>query len=226
MYAAETCAALGRRPDGLHAVHADPYVSVASYFACAAHVAAASVLAFERLERELREEGAPPALRGRLRRAAREERRHVEITATLALSFGAEPLAAIIEPFEWRSLYEIARENVVEGVVRETYGAAVALFRAEHARDPEMRAALSEIAHDECRHAQLAWDLHAWICSWLGEAERRHVEAARIEAIEDLREALRAEPADELATIAGVPRAADAFELFESLFSNASQRAA
>lgn len=216
----------GRRTEGLHAVDVDPYASVASYFANAAHLEAASVLAFERLERELREQGAPPALIGRMRRAAREERRHVEIMSELARSFGAEPLPATAEPFVPRALFEIARENVIEGVVRETFGAAVALFRAERAGTPELRSALSEIAHDECRHAQLSWDLHAWMWSWLGAAERREVEAARNAAIEELREAIAVEPADEIVEIAGVPRAPEAKELFDGLFESAWKKVA
>ncbi|MBS2019999.1 MAG: ferritin-like domain-containing protein [Deltaproteobacteria bacterium] len=222
----KSCVMEGRRPDGLHAVQVDAYASVAHYFANAAHLEAAAVLAFERLERELREEGAPPALIGRLRRATREERRHVEITSELARSFGAEPLPATAEPFTPRSLFEIARENVVEGVVRETYGAAVALFRAERASTPELRSALSEIAHDECRHAQLSWDMHAWMWSWLREHEREQIDAARLAAIEELREALRAEPAAELVEIVGVPRAAEAAELFDGLFAHAWKTAA
>lgn len=220
------CAMEGRRPDGLHGVDVDAYASVASYFANAAHLEAAAVLAFERLERELREEGAPPALIGRLRRATREERRHVEITSELARRFGAEPLPATAEPFTPRSLFEIARENVIEGVVRETYGAAVALFRAERAGTPELRTALSEIAYDECRHAQLSWDMHAWMWSWLREHEREQIEVARLAAIEELREALRAEPAPELVAVVGVPRASEAAELFEGLFAHAWKTAA
>lgn len=220
------CVSEGRRTDGLHAVDVDAFSSVGTYFANAAHLEAAAVLAFERLERELREQGAPPGLIGRMRRAARDERRHVEITSELARSFGAEPLPATAEPFASRSLFEIARENVIEGVVRETFGAAVALFRTERAATPKLRAALSEIAHDECRHAQLSWDMHAWMWSWLGAAERKAIEAARMAAIEELREAIAAEPAEEIVTVAGVPRASEAKELFDGLFANAWKRVA
>lgn len=223
---ANACAVEGRRTHGVHVVEVEPYASVGAYFASSAHLEAAAVLAFERLARELREQGAPPALIGRMRRAAREERRHVEIISELARSFGAEPLPATAEPFEPRSLFEIARENVIEGVVRETFGAAVALFRAERAGTPQLRAALSEIAHDECRHAQLSWDLHAWMWAWLGAAERKAIETARVAAIEELRAAIEAEPADEIVTVAGVPRASEARELFDGLFESAWKKVA
>ncbi len=215
------CAIEGRRTDGLHPVEVDSFATVAGYFANAAHLEAAAVLAFDRLAVELRGHGAPPALLGRLRRAAREERRHVEIASALARRFGAEPLGASAEPFAPRSLVDIARENVVEGVVRETFGAALALYRGEHAHDAHVRASLAEIAEDECRHAQLSWDLHAWLWESLDEAERRDVEAARLHAMSELRDALRMEPADELVMVAGVPRSAEALTMWSGLFDQA-----
>jgi len=220
------CAVEGRRPEGLHPVDSDSFASAASYFANAAHLEAAAVLAFERLAVELRAHGAPPALLGRLRRAAREERRHVEIASALATRFGAEPLGATAEPFVPRPLVDIARENVIEGVVRETFGAAVALFRGEHAGDACVRESLAEIAEDECRHAQLSWDLHAWLWELLGEDERLDVEAARVRAIGELREALWKEPAEELVVVAGVPRSAEALALWTGLFDHAWTAAA
>lgn len=216
------CGAIeGRRPTGLHEIEAAPYVSVGQYFANAAHLEAAAVLAFERLEVELRANSAPRALLGRLRRATRDERRHVEITSALARRFGAEPIAAVADPMRARSLVDIALENVVEGVVRETYGATIALFRAARAQDLGVRAAAIEIAEDECRHAQLSWDLHAWLLARLDEKARAHVENARLAAIEALREELGAEPAPELADLVGVPRPAEARRLFEGVFAHA-----
>jgi hypothetical protein len=51
--------------------------------------------------------------------------------------------------------------------------AAASLAReAEGARSPELRAALGEIAADEARHAQLAWDVLAWTLS-VGNADLR-----------------------------------------------------
>ncbi len=53
-------------------------------------------------------------------------------------------------------------ENAVEGCVRETYGAVRGLVEAQTSRDRGIRHARKSIAADECRHAELAWAVHAW----------------------------------------------------------------
>jgi hypothetical protein len=212
------CPVEGRRPAGLHGVGGDPYASVADYFAIAAHLEAAAVLAFERMGADLARHGAPAVLLARVRRAAREERQHVVVTSALARRFGGEPLPAHTDSVVERSLFDIALENVVEGVVRETYGAAVALFRAQRAEDRVIRRALTGIAADECRHAELSWALHEWIGKRLTKDEQAALEQARLEAIETLRRSLDAEPHDDLARLVGVPSASDAAYLHGRLF--------
>lgn len=208
----------GRRPAGLRAIDTKPLESLASYFASSAHLEAAAVIAFDNLAIELRAHHAPAALVRRLHRAAREEERHVVLAARLARRFGAEPLVAVADPIRARSLLEIAIENVVEGVVRETYAAAVVSFRAECAGDLEVRAAAADIARDERGHAQLSWDMHTWLCSRLAPHELAQVEAARETAIEELRAETRAEPNATIADLAGVPSADDAASIFEAIF--------
>jgi hypothetical protein len=46
---------------------------------------------------------------------------------------------------------------------------------------------MGSIAADECRHAELAWAVHAWALPRLTEDERRRVESAMSEAVAELR---------------------------------------
>jgi hypothetical protein len=55
-----------------------------------------------------------------------------------------------------------------------------------HAHDADVRAAYTTIAVDETRHAQLAWDLHAWFLSRLGAEGRKAVLVAQRRAIANL----------------------------------------
>jgi hypothetical protein len=155
----------GRRPEG----HEDPAQVVArcdlgAWLARAAHLETASVPAFDRLARELAAHGAPASLVARARAAKRDERRHTRVMTALARRLGAQvPDSPPFKIQQVRTLEEIAVENAVEGCVRETLGAVVARHQATWAADPHIRAAMRMIARDEARHADLAWDVDAWI---------------------------------------------------------------
>jgi hypothetical protein len=177
----------GRRTSGAAEPCGDA-TGIADYLARSAYLEAVSVVAFERLAREISAHGAPEELTSLARRAAREEVEHADAVWRLASIFGA---TAPIErpslvPSEVRSLYEIAVENAVEGCVRETYGAAVGVFRAARATDAAVREAMQAIAEEECGHAELSWRILRWTLSQLDEAERR----AMGRAMRDAREAL------------------------------------
>jgi hypothetical protein len=119
-----------------------------------ARLEAASIPAFQVLTRELRARRAPVALVSAAMCAVQDEVRHRRATAALARRYGAEPMRPSFGPTPVdRTLEAIATENAVEGCVRETYGALVALWQARHARDPVVAAAMAPIAADETRHA-------------------------------------------------------------------------
>jgi len=84
----------------------------------------------------------------------------------------------------------------------------VAHVQATRAQDPTIRAAMSAIAQDETRHAELSWRLHRWSLRKLTEAQRANVRRAMAEAASALRAELRVEPEPELEKRAGVPSAA------------------
>jgi hypothetical protein len=173
----------GRRPEGLEPATATASAcAVGQYFAEAAHLEAASVHAFRRLERELRAHGAPSSLVAGARRALRDEVRHARLTRRLARTHGSAPAPVRVAASAPRSLEAIAVENAVEGCVRETFAALLAVYQARAAADPEVRAAMASIAPDETRHAELAWAVDDWLQTRLDRSARRRVRRARRDA--------------------------------------------
>jgi hypothetical protein len=155
--------------------------------AALSYLEAVSVHAFERLASELAVHRAPAQLLRAARRARRDEVRHTAMTARLARERGGSPrLPDAPAPFRARPLLEMAIENAVEGCVRETYGAVQGLVEAQTARDRGIRRAMKSIAADECRHAELAWAVHAWAMPRLRERERLEVERAMKNAIAEI----------------------------------------
>jgi hypothetical protein len=205
----------GRRPEGLARHVRSCNDAVGAFFAECAYLEAASVPAFDRLARELRAHGAPARLVKRALRARADEVRHAKATAALARRRGASPEAVVVELLPVRSLLEIAIENAVEGQVRETYGALVAVHQAAHASDAHIAAVMRAIAEDETRHAALAWDVAEWIDARLTDDERRRVAEARAEAVATLRSALAAPIAHDLAHETGIPSATKALAMLD-----------
>jgi hypothetical protein len=205
--------AVGRRPAGLSGPSTCDTRAAGSYFADVAHLEAASVAAFRIMRDELRAKGAPKKLVRAAARAARDEIRHARTTGALARRFGAEPRVPVVAATEPRSLEAMALENVVEGCVRETYGALLATRQAESATDPVVRAAMKRIARDETRHAALSWQVGRWLDTRLAPAAKHNVARARLAAAAELIEALANEREVSFAALAGLPSAAEATQL-------------
>ncbi|HEX5661251.1 MAG TPA: hypothetical protein VFX59_28870 [Polyangiales bacterium] len=204
---------VGRVPAGLHPMRARDE-GLGGYLARCAYLEAASVHAFERLARELREFGAPSALVARASAAARDEVRHARVVRRLAEARGARVEDVRVDALERRTLAEIARENAVEGCVRETYGALVGAWQAARAHDPELRHAMRPIAADEARHAQLSHDVHTWLMTKLDERDRTQVHDAQRHAIATLERECARSPG---VADAGLPDAHEARLLLSAL---------
>ena len=158
--------------------------SRAGWFRIMARLEAASVVAFEELARDLASCGAPRKLVAAVLRARADEVRHTELAASLA---GEDsPVLNEFEKTHGRSLEQLAILNASEGCVHETFGALVATYQALHARDPRVRDALSEIAADETRHAELAWALRRWFDARLDASARARVANAERAAWADV----------------------------------------
>jgi len=207
----------GRRPGYFAALGfsaAAPGREVGAHFARVACMEAGSVEAFRWLRDELRAHGAPARLIDAVRRAVRDEIRHVRQTSALARRFGEEPIAphaSVSRPV--RPLVDMALENAVEGCIRETYSALECAWQAEVAQDPVVRAVMTRIARDEMRHLALAWSVHAWVMGRLDSAERARIRAAQRAEIAMLLGELAEDPNESLVRTAGLPRADQSREL-------------
>jgi hypothetical protein len=179
--------------------------ALGAWLAANAHLEAASIEAFEILATELGAHRAPPVLIRAAQAATVDERRHAKAIGRLAASRGAVPPAVYVSRAPIRDIEAVARENAVEGCVRETYAALLACRQARAATDPAIRSEMAGIARDETRHAALAWAVDGWSPSLLAPAARRRVREARREAIEQIIEApLAGLPRDDRAQ-AGLP---------------------
>jgi hypothetical protein len=206
------CNGVGRRPVGL-ARAGEPHASdpLGEWFARAAHLEAASVHAFAALREELVALRAPAPLVRAAERSRKDEVRHAARTAAIARKNGAAPAKVRVRKRRGaRSLEAIARENAVEGCVRETFGAMVATWQAAHAADADVAQAMKGIAADETRHAALAWAVARWVEPQLSPSARARVERARTRAAEKLVRELDAELPADLRRRAGLPDAATA----------------
>jgi hypothetical protein len=217
----------GRRPRALLAAHcAQAAHPVGRYFAETARLEAASIPAFHVLARELRAHRAPVSLVSAAIRSARDEVRHTRSTASLARRYGADPIRPSFGPTPAEcSLEAIANENAVEGCVRETYGALVALWQAAHATDRVVAAAMGPIAADEIRHAELAWEVAAWAEPRLPRTARRRVEGAKVRAVAELAKEVSKQVPAPLVKVAGLPSTETATALLTGLASELADAA-
>lgn len=177
----------GRRPPGLVPPRRiDAPDAVGRWLAHAAWLEAASIPAFIYLARELDHHGAPRGLARAALAAARDEIRHARVMRQIAERCGATvPAVDVALPTD-RSLEQLAIENAIEGCVRETWGAVLALWQAHRAQTAELRAIYKEIADDEARHAALGWAIDAWVRTRLPADAHARIDAARERAIADL----------------------------------------
>ena len=199
----------GRRTAGIDGEPVGRRMSAGDYFAACCYLEAVSVHAFARLEAELASHGAPRELLRGARRARGDEVRHVRLTRDLARRFDAQPRTPPRPRRSARTLFAMARENAVEGCVRETYGAALALIGAARAKDPEVRKALRTIARDECRHAELSWQVAEWATALLGARQRDTIRRAIRRAVAELASVDEEAIDDEARGVVGMPSGAE-----------------
>jgi hypothetical protein len=202
---------VGRRPEGFSGTPQLPdrrrggFPPLGAFFAEVARLEAASIDAFERLRDELVAHGGPEELVRAADSARQDEVEHTRTMASLASRFGARPAPVSRGTRRPRALADVARENMVEGCIRETFGALVAAWQASHIPDPDIAATLERIARDELRHSGLSWAIARWSESSLSDEERAMVSAARENAIAELAEEAARPIHPELVELAGLP---------------------
>ncbi|MGC4092712.1 MAG: hypothetical protein QM756_33495 [Polyangiaceae bacterium] len=207
----------GRRPVGLRRASARADSDFQRHLVEAAWLEAASVAAFRVLRAELRAHGAPRHLLRAASRSQRDERRHARASRALARRFGSSVPAVERSASPLRPLVAIALESAVEGCVRETWGALIALRQARRASELGVRSTLSRIARDEVRHAELAWQVDGWLSSRLSKAERRSVLGARAAALAELAREIRVTLPKAERDRLGLPGPAEATQMLAGL---------
>ena len=168
----------GRRPRGFVEPPCRSRLAGA-WLARIATVEAASVTAFARLVRLLEKYEAPARFVAEARRAILDEIVHARLVARLAWRRGAVVDVPAIAERPEPTLFELARENAIEGQVAETFGALLATCQAQLATDADVRGVFARIAEDEARHAALAHELAGWFDAQLGAGERAAIDQAR-----------------------------------------------
>jgi hypothetical protein len=173
----------GRRASG-QALHAQPCENARDYWRAMAALEQSAVVAFNELALTLRHHGAPQALVQRALIAAEDERRHTAVA--LRLCDEPELPAQNGAPRAPLTLLELAHLNAREGCVLESFAALQVAWQARSVADPQLAVELAEIALDEASHAELAWDVDAWLATVLTLEERAEMELVRREAAAEL----------------------------------------
>lgn len=143
-----------------------PRACAAEHWLRCAQLEAASVPAFRRLQAELGQLGAPPALRAAARQAAEDEVVHTRLCLAQANAmsdaerFSLRPMPRVAARPDV-TLEQLAVEALLEGCVAEGAAAAWAAIATENA-DAEPATVLQTIAADELRHATLSWRVIGW----------------------------------------------------------------
>ncbi len=208
----------GRRPMAWQLPRKDQAPQgVGSFLACSAALERAAVDAFAHMVNELVYHNAPPSLVALAERAMRDEVRHASVMGSLAEKYGGRVPHHAAPQLTNRTIFDMAIENAVEGCVRETYGALVAIHQGRAAKDACIRKAMAKIARDEISHAETSWALHHWLVNQLDDNERAKVQSAAISAIADLRDATGVPISRDLEEQAGVPSAARAAYFLDAL---------
>ncbi|HSE18456.1 MAG TPA: ferritin-like domain-containing protein [Pyrinomonadaceae bacterium] len=135
----------------------------------------ASVAAFARFVLHLISLGAPAELLRESIRAMDDEVRHAITCFDIARRFRGKPagpgpldLSQVLnQPNDSASILEAA---IVEGCINETIAAQWVYVAASLAEDPVIREALSGIADDESRHADLSWRFVSWLLKADGDS--------------------------------------------------------
>jgi hypothetical protein len=173
-------------PD-IHDLSADERALLAAAWAEDGLYEHASIASFGRFALELLAAAAPSDLIAEAHRAAADEVVHARLCFTLASAYADEPIEPGAFPLGGRvevsaDLAVIAARAAREGAIGETIAAVMAAEQRDRASDPGVRAALTIIAEDEARHAELAWRTVAWAVRTGGA----RVRAAVAEALSEL----------------------------------------
>ena len=163
----------------------------------------ASVASFARFSMALLACGAPPALVSASQQAGADEIRHAQLALSLASVYAGSPLD--LGPLDIEGAFAGAMtleattiSTVIEACVGETLAAIEIAACAGVATAPAVREALSSIAEDETRHAELGWAFVRWAASAGGARLRAHIALAFEQAFDKAGDPPSIAPEDDL----------------------------
>jgi hypothetical protein len=140
--------------------------SLARHWARMGQMEHASIAAFARFSLQLLSLGAPPDLVEACTRALADETAHTKLCFELASAYAGRALGPgkldVDNSLAVTSLGDVVELVIAEGCFGETVAALEAREAADTAADPVIRAAYSQIARDEQRHAELAFQFIRW----------------------------------------------------------------
>ncbi|HEX2881132.1 MAG TPA: ferritin-like domain-containing protein [Polyangiaceae bacterium] len=126
----------------------------------------ASIASFARFVLQLMTMGAPALLIEQSQRALADEIVHARACYGLASAYLGRAVGPDCLSLAGAALDESFEQSVIaavrEGCIGETLAAIEAAELAAHCEEPTTREILRQIAEDEARHAQLAWQFVSW----------------------------------------------------------------
>jgi hypothetical protein len=142
----------------------------------------ASIAAFARFSLQLLSLGAPADLVEACTRALADETMHTQLCFGIASAYAGRAIGPgpldISGSLDVTSLENIVDLVIAEGCFGETSAALEALEAADTAEDPVIRAAYTQIAADEQRHAELAFRFVRWALERDEGSVRARIQAA------------------------------------------------
>lgn len=175
--------------------------AVASGWLEIARMEHASIAAFARFSLQLLQLAAPPSLIEQTTSAIADETRHARLAFAIASRFAGRALGpgplAMDGSLAAVTLLDVLRLVFREGCVGETTAALEAHEAGQLARGSVLRTALSAIAEDETRHAQLAWQFVTWALAVDPRGARATLEHELSCALDDVRSRLVDDPQPE-----------------------------
>lgn len=159
---------------------------IATHYVRAALMEHASIAAFARFTLQLLALGAPASLVQQSVAATADEERHTRACFALAARYSQAAMTAgpldVSGALDDADLLTVVRLVIDEGCAGESIAALEAHAAADLATDASVKQALSEIAGDEARHADLAFRFVAWATG--RDARVRGVVLSRLRRLE------------------------------------------
>jgi hypothetical protein len=160
-------------------------IGLGKSFAAMAANEVEAVFAFEQLSRELAQHGLDDSFIEAALKSALQEREHAEVMSRATRATGGS-FEVQRNEFESRTAFEIAKDNAVQGCVREHFGSLVGLFQSVNATSSLVRHSMAAVTKDEISHGAFSMELAQKLESLLTVSERRHVRELQRRALGEL----------------------------------------